>query len=400
MNKTNTYIGQSLGRYKFVELIGQGAIGAVYEAFDQQLFRPVAIKVSLPQVGKETVLSNRMMREAQIIARIEHANIIPIYDVINHEDSIFIIMRMLNGKNLGQLMHGWGKPINVNEAFKIMHQVMLGIEFAHSKGVVHSDLKPANIFISDSNEIFTLDFGLAALLELEKLDKDKIYGTPLYMSPEQCKGLYPDARSDIYSLGLILYKLIVGHHPFAKIRSVQQLLSLQIEKVPVRPDKANTEVSEELSDCLMKALEKDPQKRYRSCSDFLQKIEESLPNFIKKEPKPKNLRWNPRAKLSLQAQLQLQNTKEIIAAKITDLSVGGANIIVPASLGPGTKLTIEFDILEGDNYVTISTPATILWKDTRHDDYMLDAGISFDGLSSMDKQYLGFFIRNLLLDIN
>lgn len=397
MNKDKSYIGKSVGRYTFNELVGKGSIGAVYKAFDQRLLRPVAIKVSSPHAGDEATPNDRILREAQIVARIEHANIVPIYDVVDHAGSVLIVMRLLKGRNLDQLKQLAGKPIALNEALKIMHQVMLGMDFAHSKGVVHADLKPGNIFVSSSNEIFILDFGLAAVIELEKPDKRKVYGTPLYMSPEQCNGIYHDARSDIYSLGLIFYALITGQHPFVDAQSMQQLLLFQMEKIPERPDKINPAIPANLSNCVMKALDKDPTKRFGSCRDFFRKIESSLQIVDTGEYKIRDLRWDPRLNMNLQAQLQPEDSKERYTAEITDLSVGGASILVPVSLKAGTKLKIDFDILEDNNQVTMSSYATVLWEDKKPDKQIFEAGLSFDDLADLDKQYLGFYIRNRLL---
>ncbi len=397
MNEKNTYVGQTVGRYTFGELIGKGAIGEVYKAFDRRLLRPVAIKVSFPQMGEEALHIDSIVREAQIIARVEHANIVPIYDVIDHEQSALIVMRLVKGKNLGQMMRHLSKPLDTTKAYKIMYQVMLGMDFAHSKGVVHADLKPENIFITDSDEIFILDFGLAALLELEKMDRGKIYGTPLYMPPEQFRGAYLDARSDIYSLGLILYLLITGHHPFEGVQSLKELLLLQVNKVPEAPDKINPTIPEKFSECVMRALEKDPRKRYYSCRDFLYEMERTLPSIVKEEFKTKELRWYPRVDMQLKAQLQLHDTSELIAAIITSLSVSGASILAPVSLNIGSKLQVEFDIREDDNSVSMISQATVMWIDRMTDNYMIEIGVSFDGLEDMDKQYLGLYIRNLLL---
>jgi eukaryotic-like serine/threonine-protein kinase len=186
--------------------------------------RQVAIKISSANIHNDAATNDRILREAQIIARVEHSNIVPIYDVVDDNESILIVMRFLTGQNLDQLKQQNTTSQNVNHIINIMRQVMLGMDYAHGKGVVHADLKPDNIFVSSSNEIFILDFGLAAVLELETPDKHKMYGTPLYMSPEQCKSIYHDSHSDIYSLGLIFYTLITGQHPFTSATSMQELL--------------------------------------------------------------------------------------------------------------------------------------------------------------------------------
>ena len=217
------------------------------------------------------------------------------------------------------------------------------------------------------------------------------------MSPEQCNGIYHDARSDIYSLGLIFYALITGSHPFEDAQSMQQLLLFQMEKIPERPDKINPAIPPKLSNCVMRALDKDPTKRFSSCRDFFRKIESSLQMVDTGEYKIKDLRWDPRVNMNLQAQLQLKDSEETYTAEITDLSVSGASILVPVSLKPGRKLKIDFDILEDNNHVTMSSQATVLWEDKKSDMQMFEAGLSFDDLKNLDKQYLGFYIRNRLL---
>ncbi len=398
MNNNASYIGQSIERYTFNELIGKGSISQIYKAFDNKLLRPVAIKAYNQSIDKVTTQLQRVIREAQIIARVEHANIIPIYDVIDYEQSALIVMRLLHGEDLDKLTHRSKTTLTMQEAFKIMHQAMLGIDFAHKKGVVHSDLKPGNIFISSSDEIFILDFGLAAVLELEKLDNSKLYGTPLYMSPEQIKGKYIDARTDIYSIGMILYTLITGSHPFADAASLKELLSCQIEKVPMRPDKINPAISEKFSDCVMKALEKNPRKRYYSCRDLANDLELTLPENTIEAYRTHELRWDPRADVNLKARIKLSSSSEWIDVKITSLSANGAKMLVPCSPMIGSKINVVMDVLEDENVVNIPCEATILWKDRSDSGQLIQVGVSFDNIEDMDKQCISLFVRNILLE--
>jgi len=397
MNKEKSYIGHSIGRYTFSELVGKGSIGAVYKAFDQRLLRQVAIKISATNIHKDAEINDRILREAQIIARVEHSNIVPIYDVVDDDESILIVMRFLTGQNLDQLKQHNGKPDDVNRIIKMMEQVMLGMDYAHGKGVIHADLKPGNIFVSSSNEVFILDFGFAAVLELETPDKRKMYGTPLYMSPEQCKSIYHDARSDIYSLGLIFYTLITGQHPFANAKSMQELLLFQKEKMPERPELINPVIPSLLSDCVMQALEKDPTRRFNSCKDFLRNLERSIQVIETEESTDEDMRWDPRVNMKMQARVQLEDNNELLTAEIIDLSVSGASILIPVSLFITSKLKIEFEILEDENYVSISCQARVLWEKKKTDREMYEIGLSFIDLDDLDKQCLGFYIRNLLL---
>ena len=352
MNKKATFAGQTLGRYRFDNLIGKGAVGEVYRAFDERLLRPVAVKISFPRSSSDVLHVDRIVREAQIIARVEHSNIVPIYDVVDHEQSALIVMRLVNGMNLGQVMREAQAPLGVRESFKIIHQVILGMDFAHGKGVVHSDLKPENIFITSSNEVFVLDFGIAALLELERKEEGKIYGTPLYMPPEQFYGAYLDARADIYSLGLILYKLVTGIHPFANTKSLKELLNHQVKTIPVRPSKVVEGIPEEFSNCIMRALEKDPKNRYYSCRDFLLEMQKTLPDLDVGGVDRSDTRWDPRTDVEIRARLQIEG-EQGIDAKITNISVSGASVLAPVAPHAGSTLQLSFEVEDEGNRVAM-----------------------------------------------
>lgn len=213
MTETNSYTGKTIDRYEFKELIGTGTFGGVYKAYDQRLLRHVAIKVSFPSLIERGWKTKHIIREARINARAEHTNIVPIYDVIDYEQSVLIVMRLIDGEDLLRVIEGRDIPMAVNEAFKIMNQVLWAMDYVHNRGVVHSDLKPGNIHLTDSGEAIVMDFGLAALLEEQETKSGKLFGTPSCMPPEQIMGTFLDARSDIYSLGMILYRMVTGHHP-------------------------------------------------------------------------------------------------------------------------------------------------------------------------------------------
>ena len=396
MNSKATFAGQTLGRYRFDTLIGKGAVGEVYRAFDERLLRPVAIKISFPRSSSDTLHVDRVVREAQIIARVEHSNIVPIYDVVDHEQSALIVMRLVNGKNLEQLMRENQKPLGVRESFRIIHQVIMGMDFAHSKGVVHSDLKPENIFITESNEVFVLDFGIAALLELERKEEGKIYGTPLYMPPEQFYGAYLDARADIYSLGLILYKLVTGIHPFAKTKSLKELLNHQVKTIPQAPARLVKDIPGAYSDCIMRALEKDPKNRFYSCRDFLMEMQKCLPDLDVGGVDRSDTRWDPRTDVAIKAKLQMDGEKAV-DARITNISVSGASVLASVSPHAGSVVQLSFEVEDDGNRVAMFANATVMWIDQGSEDDQYEIGVSFDDLDEMDKQYLGYYVRNLLL---
>lgn len=397
MSEKQSYTGQSIDRYAIRQLIGKGAIGEVYEAFDEKLLRPVAIKITHPKEDDESALLDRMVREAQIMARVEHANIVPIYDVVNNNNSALIVMRLVKGEDMKQMLASMRTGMEVSEAFKIMYQIILGMDYAHSRGVIHSDLKPENIFVTESGEIFILDFGLAALLELERMEQGKIYGTPLYMPPEQFGGAYLDARSDIYSLGIILYMLICGEHPFKAARSLKELLSLQAKQAPQAPHEVNSDIPEEFSLCVTRALEKDPRMRFYSCRDFLHAMEKSLPDMEARELSARELRWDPRADVDLNAFARLNKSDDLTKTKITNLSVTGASLLAPFSCRIGDKISLAFEVNDDGAEIHFEVSANVMWCDRQDESHIYEIGVSFEELDDMDKQYLSLFIRDILL---
>lgn len=392
-----SYIGKTIDRYEFRSLIGKGTFGEVYRAFDNRLLRHVAIKAAFPKPGDDGQAKDNIIREAQIIARAEHANIIPIYDVIDDSESVLIVMRLVDGEDLSQMLQRLGGPLGVNEAFAIMRKVLEGMDYAHRKGIVHSDLKPGNILLTDDDEVVIMDFGLAALLEIQKPEKGKLYGTPYYMSPEQIHGKYLDARSDIYALGMILYRMITGRHPFEGVNSLQQLMSYQIERAPETPDKYNPAVTVKFSNRVLKALEKNPLNRYYSCREFIESLGDALPAVQQDEHIHQNQRWDPRVIVNLKARIKLEDSGGWVPVKMVNLSVNGACMAVPIALETGSSLHVEFEIPEDDNYVRMSSLATVMRKDTRPGNDTIEVGVNFDGLADMDKKYIALFIRSLLL---
>lgn len=397
MNDTGSYIGKKIDRYEFQSSIGKGTFGEVYQAFDQRLLRHVAIKVSFPYLANKERDKEFILREARIIARAEHANIVPIYDVLDHDQSVLIVMRLIRGEDLGVLMRHLEQPVPINEAFTIMHQVIRGMGYAHRKGVVHSDLKPGNILIAEDCEATIMDFGLAALLEMQRPDKGKLYGTPFYIPPEQINGSYLDARSDIYSLGMILYMMITGHHPFKDAETIQDLLTCQLRQTPKPPREINPAIPDTLSLILLKALEKEPVNRFYSCDEFLGALEDALPGKVHHKPEHKDLRWNPRVNVELEGRIKLDHINDHVPVKIVNLSVSGASMLVPKKITAGSQLQLEFEIPEDDNPVRMACNANVLWVDQKQDKELVETGISFEGLADMDKQCIGLFVRNLLL---
>lgn len=367
MTKHGSFTGKTVERYEFQELIGTGEFGEVYKAFDKQLLRNVAIKATTPALSEQGGGKEHIIREARIHARAEHANIVPIYDVLDYEQSVLIVMRLVIGEDLDLMLSRVKQPLNIDECLKIMHQVLWGMDYAHSKGIVHLDLKPGNIRLSLSGEALIMDFGIASMLEEQSLRDDIAHGTPSYMAPEQIQCAYMDARSDIYSLGVILYKMITGHHPFEKAATLSDLLKCHVEETPVAPSHYIETLPEKFENAILKALEKKSYDRYHSCREFAFALEHSLKGSMQSGFSNKELRWDPRVAVYLKARIQLSEVNELISAETINLSASGANLRISSDIPVGSKVGLELYLPNNDIYMKVRAKATILWKDTKPD---------------------------------
>ncbi len=205
---------KKLGKYDIVGQLGKGAMGEVYKGHDPVLNRFVAIKVIAESLDTDPELIERFRREAKAAAQLNHPNIITIYDFIEDASSLYIVMELLDGKDLKELIKG-GTPLTMEEILRIMEQIADGLGFAHENQMVHRDLKPANIHITKKGQIKILDFGLVHNESSDMTKTGHVMGTPNYMSPEQVQGLKIDPRSDIFSLGAVFYELLTRKKPFS-----------------------------------------------------------------------------------------------------------------------------------------------------------------------------------------
>ncbi len=255
-------VPERIGKYRIVEAIGRGGMGSVYKAHDPLLDRMVAIKVMAEgtDTGEESRI--RFLREAQSAARLNHANIITIYELGEDQGRIFIVMELLAGEPLSRSISRV-PPLPLRRRLTLMLQMCEGLAFAHQHGVIHRDIKPGNIFLLDTGQVKILDFGIARLASSELTRTGMLMGTPSYMSPEQARGQRSDARSDIFSLGVVFYELLSWQKPFPgddyfeileKLRSLEPR-SLR-ELAPTLPPA--------LVGAVHRMLAKDPEARYQS----------------------------------------------------------------------------------------------------------------------------------------
>jgi serine/threonine protein kinase/tetratricopeptide (TPR) repeat protein len=266
-------IGQSLGRYRILEKIGQGGMGIVYRAHDERLDRDVALKV-LPQGAlSDEHARNRFQKEAITLAKLSHPNIAIVHDFDSQEGTDFLVIEYVPGETLSEtLTEG---PLSEHEIGELGTQLCDGLAAAHLRGVIHRDLKPANLRITPDGKLKILDFGLARLLKpagetdlTQSVSQDQgLAGTIPYMSPEQLRGEPLDARSDIYSVGVVLYEMATGHRPYRQMHS-PELISAILHDTPVAPSSLNHQISSQLDAIIFKTIDKNPQKRYQTANEL------------------------------------------------------------------------------------------------------------------------------------
>ncbi len=397
MARAGRLVGQKVDRYRFQQLIGRGSSSEVYRAHDMRLHRDVAIKVFDPDARRKAEILERFMKEARIQARLEHANIVPIYDLLEHRKQMFLVMRFVHGQNLRKIIERRGTALDPLEALAYMRQVLDGVAFAHSKGVIHQDLKPHNIQVTPAGEALVLDFGVARLVDDSKPARTKLTGTPAYMSPEQVEGKFTDARTDIYSLGMSLYQVVTGHHPFEDADDLQQILRWQVEKPPTPPSHYNPQLPGRLEDAIMRAIAKAPRDRYRSCHGFCEALENALDQRMTDSIHALDVRWDPRADVVVPARVKVDGEEEYRPARTSDLSVGGValNMADPPSLG--TRCTVEIYLPVAGSARVVRTRAKVVWVGGERGRDQTGLGLRFIKLSDGDRVRIGAVVREQLV---
>lgn len=285
---------EQIGRYERYEEIGRGGMGTVYRARDTLLQREVALKLLPAYLTQDASFSQRFQREAQVIARLEHTHIVPIYDVGMHEERPYLVMRLLNGGTLRQRLEAG--DLAPADLVRILEQVASALDTAHNRGIVHRDIKPSNILLDENGAAFVADFGVAKVLDANtQLTGSGVLGTPVYMSPEHFSGKELDGRSDQYSLGVILYEAVTGELPF-KGNTIHQLIYQHLETIPRSVHEVNFALPPALSPVLSRALMKEVNGRFPTTEAFAQAVAHAfmssaseMPHATKEEPAAKRV---------------------------------------------------------------------------------------------------------------
>src|SRR5882762_3066425 len=258
----------NIGKYELRRQIGRGAMGLVYEAFDTVIERRVALKMLRTEVFPAEQLPEvraRLKREAHSAGKLSHPNIVTIFDYGEHEGAPYIVMDLMEGEELARSLDG-GSRVALATVVRIMEQLLGALGYAHENGVVHRDVKPSNMFVLRDGTLKVVDFGLARVESSNLTETGAVLGTPAYMSPEQFLGVPVDARSDIFSAGAVLYKLLTGDRPFTG--SPTTIMQKVLRQDPIEPSALNPTLSHAWDTIVKRALAKKPDDRLQSARQF------------------------------------------------------------------------------------------------------------------------------------
>jgi serine/threonine protein kinase len=254
--------GATFAGYEIEHVVGLGGIGILYRARQLRLDRPVALKLVESEVARDPVLRERLRREARAVAALDHPNVVPLYEAGEQDGTVYIATRWVEGTELGSLIHHEG-PLDPRRAANTAAQIAAALELAHEKGLIHRDVKPSNVILTPEDHVYLTDFGLAKRAETAAgfTGADQILGTVDYVAPEQIEGSEPDARSDIYSLGCVLFETLVGEPPFGDQQGAMAKMWAQVNTDPRSVRERRQDVPEALQEVLEQAMAKSPDAR-------------------------------------------------------------------------------------------------------------------------------------------
>jgi eukaryotic-like serine/threonine-protein kinase len=267
--------GSRIGSYTVMSLIGEGGMGRVYRGLDTMVSRDVAIKALHPALAADPELVERFRAEATTMAKLQHPNICQLYALLQETGQFYMIMEFVDGETLEARLKRYGRQ-ELKPALHLACEILTGFKYAHSRGVIHRDIKPANIMITTDGSVKIMDFGIARVMGTSRMTlTGRLVGTPSYMSPEQITNAAIDARSDIYSLGIVLFQMLTGEVPFRRTSDFA-VLQAQVLDQPPSPREIVGNVPPAVEAILVKALAKAPADRFQSAAEFLEAIQSAV----------------------------------------------------------------------------------------------------------------------------
>jgi serine/threonine protein kinase/N-acetylneuraminic acid mutarotase len=277
---TSNLIGRTIGQYRVVEQLGMGGMATVYKAYHPAMERYVALKIPPEYLTRDPNFRARFIREARTLARLEHPHILPVYDFGEEDGLPYMVMRYVDGGTLRELMAKG--PLPLDQALRLVREVAEALGYAHRQGVTHRDVKPANVLLDRNGAALLTDFGIAKILDenTELTGAGVALGTPQYMAPEQVQGKPVDARTDIYSLGVVLYEVTTGRRPFAAETPLALAMMHVSESLPL-PRQVNPAVPDAVERIILRAMAKDPADRFQTAEELATALQ-----LLSTEPRP------------------------------------------------------------------------------------------------------------------
>ena len=331
-------IGKTLGPYQIVERIGRGGMATVYKAYQPALDRKVAIKVLPAHLAEAPGFAQRFQREARAVARLEHPNILAVYDFGRQGDLSYLVMRYVEGGTLKDLL---GKRLPLERVAELVSEIADALDYAHERGVVHRDVKPSNVLLDPQGRALLTDFGVARIVEeTQQITGTGVgVGTPAYMSPEQGKGKPVDGRSDVYSLGVMLYEMLTGQVPYQAETPIAVVLKHINDPLPI-PRQVNPAIPEAVERVVLKALAKEPEDRHQTAGEMAKALRGAIADTEPDQP-----RW--RANLARNAAavprgMSIARRRVALIGVLASVSLLGVAVTFLARyqlLAPGAGLT-------------------------------------------------------------
>lgn len=277
MESKDPFIGHQFGDYVVEALLGNGGMARVYRALDPNLNRTVAIKVIAPNFANDPEYARRFKREAQAVAKLNHPNIVSVYQFGQSDGIYFMAMAFVDGVDLDWLINDYSsdkKSLSYDDLLRIIAQIASALDYAHKQGVIHRDIKPGNIMLNNQGRAFLTDFGLVRDLAVPTLGE--IFGSPKYMSPEQAiNSAMVVPQSDLYSLGVVMYEMVTGRVPFNAAHP-NETAAMHIEEQPPRPRRYNPSLPDGLERVILRLLEKRPEDRYQTGAEMVNALRQAL----------------------------------------------------------------------------------------------------------------------------